>query len=386
LPAGTRDYYQTLGVERSASSDEIKKAFRRKARELHPDVNKATDAEDRFKEINEAYDVLSDPAKKQQYDTYGSVGNRAPGGGGGGYQYVDLNDLFGGGASGGFDMGDLFSAFFGGVSGGGGRGARLEGRDMAMTVTITLEEAARGAEKEIVLDRLAPCDVCGGSGAAPGSSVVTCPECQGSGQKVSVRRTFLGNMQTVGPCERCGATGQIVEEPCEGCQGSGRVPDRQHVNVSIPAGINDGQQIRLRGMGEAGIRGAAAGDLIIGVRIKEHEHLHREGNDLHCKATVTITQAALGAELKACGLLEDNEVHVPAGTQHGDTVRLKGRGMPRVGGGGSRGDLIVHVGVEVPKKLSKRQKELLAELADEFGDAKRAEKSGFEKLKDWLRG
>jgi len=386
LPAGTRDYYQTLGVERSASSDEIKKAFRRKARELHPDVNKATDAEDRFKEINEAYDVLSDPAKKQQYDTYGSVGNRAPGGGGGGYQYVDLNDLFGGGASGGFDMGDLFSAFFGGVSGGGGRGARLEGRDMAMTVTITLEEAARGAEKEIVLDRLAPCDVCGGSGAAPGSSVVTCPECQGSGQKVSVRRTFLGNMQTVGPCERCGATGQIVEEPCEECQGSGRVPDRQHVNVSIPAGINDGQQIRLRGMGEAGIRGAAAGDLIIGVRIKEHEHLHREGNDLHCKATVTITQAALGAELKACGLLEDNEVHVPAGTQHGDTVRLKGRGMPRVGGGGSRGDLIVHVGVEVPKKLSKRQKELLTELADEFGDAKRAEKSGFEKLKDWLRG
>jgi len=378
LPAGTKDYYAALGVERSASADEIKKAFRRKARELHPDVNKAPDAEERFKEINEAYDVLSDSAKKQQYDTYGSVGGRAPGGGAGGYQYVDLNDLFGGGASGGFDMGDLFSTFFGGVQG-GARGARLEGRDMAMGVTITLEEAATGVDKELVLDRLAPCDVCGGSGATEGSSVVTCPDCSGSGQRVSVRRTFLGNMQTVGPCERCGSTGRIVEQPCEECQGSGRVPDREHVTVSIPAGISDGQQIRLRGMGEAGIRGAASGDLLVSVRVKEHDVIHRE-------ATVTITQAALGADLKICGLLEDNEVHVPAGTQHGDTVRLKSHGMPRVGGGGSRGDLIVHMGVEVPKKLSKRQKELLKELADEFGDATRAEKSGLEKLRDWLRG
>jgi molecular chaperone DnaJ len=388
VPAGTQDYYEVLGVERSASADEIKKAFRRKAREVHPDVNKAADAEERFKEINEAYDVLSDPAKKQQYDTFGSVGGRAPGGAGpgGGYQYVDLGDLFGGGAQGGFDMGDLFSAFFGGVGGGGTRGARLEGRDMAMSVTITLEEAATGVEKEIVLNRLATCDVCNGTGAAEGSSVVTCPDCQGSGQKVSVRRTFLGNMQTVGPCDRCGATGQIIEQPCEECQGSGRVPDRQHVDVEIPAGINDGQQIRLRGLGEAGIRGAASGDLIVTVRVKPHELLHREGNDLHCKATVTITQATLGADMTICGLIEDNEVHVPAGTQHGDTVRLKGRGMPRVGGGGSRGDLIVHLGVQVPKKLSKRQKELLKELAHEFGDDTGAEKSRLEKLKDWLRG
>lgn len=388
MPAGTRDYYETLGVERSASADEIKKAFRRKARELHPDVNKASDAEDRFKEINEAYDVLSDPAKKQQYDTYGSVGNRGggPGGGPGGYQYVDLNDLFGGGGSaGGFDMGDLFSAFFGGVQG-ARRGVRLEGRDMAMTIAITLEEAARGVEKEVVVDRLAPCDVCGGSGAAENSSAVTCPDCQGTGHKVNVRRTFLGDMQTVGPCERCGSTGKTIENPCEECQGSGRVPDRQHVTVSVPAGINDGQQIRLRGMGEAGIRGADAGDLIISVRVKEHELLHREGNDLHCRSTVSITQAALGADLTICGLLEDNEVHIPAGTQHGDTVRLKSRGMPRIGGGGSRGDLIVHVAVNVPKKLTKRQKELLTELSTEFGDATSAEKSGLEKLKDWLRG
>lgn len=385
MPSGTRDYYGLLGVERSASADEIKKAFRRKARELHPDVNKAADAEDRFKEINEAYDVLSDPAKKQQYDTYGSVGGRGPSGGPGGYGgYVDLNDLFGGGA-GGFDMGDLFSTFFGGVAG-GGRGVRREGRDMAMQITVTLEEAATGVEKEIVLDRLAPCDVCSGTGATPGSNVVTCPDCNGSGQRVQMRKTFLGTMQTVVPCERCGATGQTIDEPCDECQGSGRVPDRQHVNVQVPAGIANGQQIRLRGLGEAGIRGAAAGDLIVTVRVKEHELLHREGNDLHCKATVTITQAALGADVTICGLLEDNTAHIPAGTQHGDTVRLKGQGMPRVGGGGSRGDLIVHVGVEVPKKLTKRQKELLSELADEFGDAKRAEKSPVEKLKDWLRG
>lgn len=383
MPAGTRDYYEVLGVARTASADEIKKAFRRKARELHPDVNSAADAEDRFKEVNEAYDVLSDPSKKDQYDRFGSVGR--PGGGApGGYPYVDLNDLFGGAASGGFSMEDLFGAFFSGVSG-QGHNVRLEGRDMAMSLTVTLEEAAQGVEKEIVLDRLAPCDVCGGTGAKPDTSVTTCPDCRGTGQKVTMRKTFLGTMQTAAPCERCSATGQVVEEPCEECQGSGRVPDRQHVNVSVPAGIHDGQQIRLRGLGEAGIRGAAAGDLIVRIRVAGHDYIHREGNDLHCKATVSITQAALGVDLKVCGLLEDNEVHVPAGTQHGDTVRLKGRGMPRPGGGG-RGDLIVHLGVEVPSKLTKKQRELLTELAAEFGDETRAHKNALDKLRDWLSG
>ncbi len=382
MPAGTKDYYQLLGVERTASADEIKKAFRRKARELHPDVNKAADAEERFKEVNEAYDVLSDPTKRQQYDQYGSVGRNV--GGPGGYQYVDLNDLFGGGAGGGFDMGDIFSAFFGGV-GGAQRGVRLEGRDMAMGLAITLEEAATGVEKEVMLDRLAPCDVCGGSGATPGSKVVTCPECHGTGQKVSVRRTFLGNMQTSMPCDRCGATGHVIEQPCEECEGSGRVPDRQRVSISVPAGIHDGQHIRLRGLGEAGIRGAAAGDLIVTVHIQPHDYLHREGDDLHCKAAVSMTQAALGADLSVCGLVEDNEIHVPSGTQHGDTVRLRGRGMPRTHGSG-RGDLIVHLGIEVPKKLTKRQRELLSELATEFGDETRAHKNPLEKLRDWLTG
>ena len=381
MPTGTSDYYTLLGVEKTATAEEIKKAFRRKARELHPDVNKEPDAEERFKEVNAAYDVLSDPAKREQYDRFGTVGGAAGGGYGGGY--ADFGDLFGGGA--GFNMEDLFSAFFGGVYGGGGRGVRLEGRDMAMQLVVTLAEAASGIEKEIMLDRLATCDVCGGTGAAEGSEVVTCPDCAGSGQRVSQRRTFLGTFQTAEPCTRCAGAGQAVENPCEECQGSGRVPDRQRVTVNVPAGIRDGQQIRLRGLGEAGIRGAAAGDLLVTVRIKGDEFLHREGDDLHCRATISMTQAALGVDLTVEGVLEESEVSVPAGSQYGDTVRVKGRGMPRLHGSG-RGDLIVHLDVEVPKKLSKRQKELLTELAAEFGDETRAQKSGLQKLRDWLHG
>ena len=202
---------------------------------------------------------------------------------------------------------------------------------------------------------------------------------------VTARRTFLGTMQTVMPCERCGATGQVIEQPCEECQGSGRVPDRQHVTVNIPAGIRDGQQIRLRGLGEAGIRGAAAGDLLVTVRIQSDEYLHREGDDLHCRLTVSVAQAALGTDVSCAGVLEDNEVHIAAGTQHGETVRVRGRGMPRWGGSG-RGDLVVHVAVSVPKKLTKRQRELMEELANELGEPVSEHKSAMEKLKDWLGG
>ena len=384
MPAGTtKDYYAILGVNRAATDQEIKHAFRKKARELHPDVNPAADAEERFKEVNEAYDVLSDPQKRQMYDRYGSV----PGAAGGGSPYGP-----GGGFGGpgedffGFDMSDLFSAFFSGVYGGGrGSRARREGRDMALTIQITLEDAATGADKEIVLDRLATCDVCDGSGTTAGGQVVTCPVCNGTGQRVTMRQTFLGSMQTMAPCDNCGATGQVIQNPCPECQGSGRVPDRERVKIHVPAGIADGQQIRVPGMGEAGIRGAAAGDLLVTVRIKSHEFMHRHGDDLHCQIKVSMTQAALGADIHSCGLLEDNDVSIPAGTQDGDTVKLKGRGMPRVNGSG-RGDLIVHVSVEIPKKLSKRQRELLHELADEFGDKTRADKNTLQKLKDWLSG
>jgi molecular chaperone DnaJ len=230
---------------------------------------------------------------------------------------------------------------------------------------------------------MATCDVCEGTGAAQGSEVTTCPDCQGSGQRVAYRKTFLGTMQSAVPCEKCGATGQIVENACEECQGSGRVPDRQHVTVTVPPGIQDGQQIRLRGLGEAGVRNAASGDLLVTVRIAADEYLHREGDDLHCRATVTIAQAALGVDLTLHGILEENVVTIPAGAQHGDNVRVKGRGMPRRGGSG-RGDLYVHIAVEVPRKLTKRQRELLEELAAEFGELTSPHKSPLEKLKDWL--
>jgi molecular chaperone DnaJ len=297
---------------------------------------------------------------------------------------VDLNDLFGGGGGVGFDMGDIFSAFFGGVAG-ASRGVRREGRDMTISITVTLEEAATGIEKDVVVDRLASCDVCGGSGSHESSGTTTCSDCRGSGQRVVERRTFIGIMQSVAPCERCGASGQVIENPCDECEGSGRVPDREHVTVTIPPGIRDGQQIGIRGKGEAGIRNAAAGNLIVAVRVAPHEYLHREGDDLHCKASVSITQATLGAELTVCGLLEENHIAIPAGSQHGDTVRLKGAGMPRPGGRG-HGDLFVHVGIDVPKKLTKRQKELLRELSAELGDDAGEQKSTLEKLKDWLRG
>jgi len=379
VPASIQDYYALLGVEKTATPEEIKKAFRHKARELHPDVNSAPDAEDRFKEVNEAYDVLSDPDKRDQYDRFGRVGG--PSGGPGGYQYTaDFGDLFGGAA--GINMEDLFSAFFGGVR---GRTARLEGRDMAMQLTVTLAQAATGVEKEIVLDRLATCDVCGGSGSSDGSGVSTCPDCGGSGQRVVQRKTFLGTVQTAAPCERCGATGHIVANPCDECEGSGRVPDRQHVNVTVPKGIRDGQQIRLRGLGEAGIRGASAGDLIVAVHIADDDYLHREGDDLHCRATVTIAQASLGVDLDVHGVLEDTSVSVPAGTQHGDVVRTKGMGMPRLNSA-NRGDLFVHIAVEVPKRLSKRQRELLEEFARESGEETAEHKSTVQKLKDWLHG
>lgn len=373
MSAGTTDYYEILGVSKDATDSEIKKAFRRKARETHPDVNGHDDAEEQFKRINEAYDVLSDPQKRDNYDRYGTADPR------GGYAGAgpDLGDLFAG-----FGMDDLFSAFFGGVSG-GGRRARTEGRDIAANVTITLEEAASGVTKEIILNRLVPCDECSATGSADGSGSTTCSECQGTGQTRSYRKTFLGTMQTMAPCERCGATGSVISTPCPECDGQGRVPDREHVPIEIPAGIADGMQMRLRGKGEAGVRGAASGDLLVNIRVQPHEYLHRENNDLHCKATVSITQAALGAELSVCGIDEDNELSMPAGSQHGDTIRLRGKGMPRLQGAG-RGDLIVHLAIEVPRKLDKRQRELLTELGESLGDPER--KSTLERLKDWLTG
>ena len=375
-----KDLYEILGVSKDASDSEIKKAFRRRARELHPDVNKAADAEDQFKELNEAYDVLSDPNKRAQYDRFGTIPGAAGGGYGGGSGYVDFDDLFGGGFGG---MGDIFSSFFGGQGGQGGRPARKEGRDMGVGLRITLEEVARGVEKEIVYDRLAPCPDCKGTGLGENGKVVTCPECGGKGRVVSVQRTFLGDMQTATTCKKCNGTGSSIENPCPECEGQGRVPDRQRVTVKVPAGIRDGQQLRVGGFGEAGIQGAQAGDLIVTCRVQPHEFFERDGDDLHGRANISFIQAILGAEIEIDGIMPDErvQVRIPAGCQNEQVVRVKGFGMPRLKSD-IRGSMYVHVNVVIPEKITKKQRELLEKLADEMGEEVAAPRSPLQKLRD----
>ena len=375
-----KDLYEILGVSKDASDSEIKKAFRRRARELHPDVNKAADAEDPVKELIEAYDVLSDPNKRAQYDRFGTIPGAAGGGYGGGSGYVDFDDLFGGGFGG---MGDIFSSFFGGQGGQGGRPARKEGRDMGVGLRITLEEVARGVEKEIVYDRLAPCPDCKGTGLGENGKVVTCPECGGKGRVVSVQRTFLGDMQTATTCKKCNGTGSSIENPCPECEGQGRVPDRQRVTVKVPAGIRDGQQLRVGGFGEAGIQGAQAGDLIVTCRVQPHEFFERDGDDLHGRANISFIQAILGAEIEIDGIMPDEKVQVriPAGCQNEQVVRVKGFGMPRLKSD-IRGSMYVHVNVVIPEKITKKQRELLEKLADEMGEEVAAPRSPLQKLRD----
>jgi molecular chaperone DnaJ len=369
LPA-TRDYYEVLGVSKEASADEIKKAFRSRARDVHPDTSEHDNAEELFKELNEAYEVLSDPDKRANYDRFGTASPQT--GFPGGYGY---SDPFGGNVS------DLFSVIFDGVMGGNARAqARPEGRDMAAQVVITLEEAASGVSKQVAYGRTASCEMCSGTGAAEGGSAAVCPDCHGSGQVVSSRRTFLGTFQSVSPCDRCSATGTVVEPPCPTCGGQGRVQARETVTVEVPAGVRDGQTITVRDKGEAGLRGAASGDLIVTVRVRPHEYLHRDGDDLHARASVPMTVAALGGEIEVTGLTGPVMVKVPAASQNEDTLVAKGAGMPRLRGGA--GDLVVHVNVVVPKKLSKAQRKMLEDLADSFGE--RRAYTTLERVRDWL--
>lgn len=373
------DLYEILGVTRDATDEEIKKAFRRQARKLHPDVNKSPDAEEEFKELNEAYDVLSDPNKRAYYDRTGtapgSTAGQSPFGGG----YVDFEDIFGGGFG---SMGDIFSSFFSGMGGGGG-GNRREGRDMGVGLRLTLEEVASGVKKEIVYDRLAPCPDCDSSGVSEGGSEVTCAECNGSGRVYSVQRTFLGDMRTTSTCTACEGTGKVIDKPCPECEGQGRVPDRQRVTVEVPAGIRDAQQLRISGFGEAGLRGAAPGNLIVTCRIQPHDFFEREGDDLHAITKISMVQAALGADIEVDGILPDEKVAVaiPEGCQNDQVIRVKGKGMPKFKSD-LRGDLYVHVSVVIPKKLTKPQRELLEQLADELGEEFAASRSPLEKLRN----
>jgi molecular chaperone DnaJ len=368
-----RDYYEVLGVARGATNDEIKHAFRRLAQRHHPDVDTTDGAEERFKELNEAYRVLSDSQRRQAYDMFGHAGVDGAAAGGG-------FEGFGGGFG---PFGDIFDAFFGG-SPSGRRGRRVvAGADLRYDMTIEFAEAVTGVTREITFETLVQCGVCTGSGVEPGTEPERCPECNGSGEKRRVSQTILGQMVNIVACPRCGGEGQIVTHPCQTCQGSGRVNEQRHIQVNVPAGIESGQRIALEGQGEAGPRGGPPGDLFVAVTVREHPQLIRRGTELFYQLPVTFPQAALGATLSVPTVEGSEEVQVPPGTQNGHEIRLRGRGVPRLRGNG-RGDLHVIVTPVVPQKLSKRERELLAQL-NEVSAAAEVPKSGpnlFDRIRD----
>ncbi len=356
-----RDYYEVLGVGRSADETEIKKAFRRLARELHPDTNtEDPQAEDKFKEAAEAYEVLSDGDRRRQYDAYGHEGLRSGG-------YAPNFEGFG-------SVSDLFSAFFG--SGGfdsafgGGRGQRggqVQGADVLVAVTIDLAEAARGKTVEVEHEVDARCEHCHGNGAEPGTPIVTCARCQGSGQLQAVSRTRFGQLVRTAVCDVCGGDGRVPEQPCTVCSGQGTVRETRSVGVDVPAGIAHGQRIRLSGRGHAGDRGGPNGDLYVVVRVHEDERFVRDQEDLHTVIDVAAPHAALGTTVQVPSLDGDLPLEIPAGTQPGEIITLRARGLPPLGRGRT-GDLHVHVNVVIPRRLNREQRELLKRLGESLTD------------------
>ena len=371
--ADKRDYYEVLGVSKGASDDEIKKAYRKVAKQYHPDLNPGNqEAEAKFKEANEAYEVLSDADKKARYDQFGHAGVDPNFGAGGGYP--------GGGFD--VDLGDLFSSFFGG----GGRrtnpNAPRRGADVGTQTVISFEESARGVKQQIEISIVDTCPECNGSGAAKGTSPKTCAHCRGTGQETRAQRTPFGVMQTQTTCSHCGGKGRIVDTPCRACSGSGHKRTKSTVGINIPAGIADGQVITVRGKGNAGTNGGPAGDLQIRVSVRPHPIFERVDYNVVCDLPITFTQAALGAEIDVPTLDGKVPYTVKEGTQPGDLIRLKGKGFPYLNGRG-RGDQVVRLTVEVPRNLTGKQKDLLRAL-EESSDEKQYQKrrSFFDKLKD----
>ena len=369
-----RDYYEVLGVQKGASEEEIKKAYKKMARKYHPDLNPGDkDAEEKFKEVNEAYEVLSDSEKKARYDQFGFAGvDPNFGAGGGGY---------GGGAGFDFgDLGDIFGSFFGGGFGGGqtrrNPNAPQRGESIRMNLTISFEEAAFGCEKELELDRYESCETCHGSGAAPGTSPETCPDCGGSGVIQTRRQTPMGVFASTAPCSRCGGRGKIIKEPCKDCRGSGMVRRRRKIQASVPAGIDNGQTISIRGQGHAGKNGGPAGDLLVTITVRPHELFRREGTSVLCEAPITFPQAVLGAELEIPTIDGKVKYDIPEGTQSGTTFRLKGKGIPALNGRG-RGDQYVTVYIETPRNLNREQKEALKKFAEAVGENNYEERKSF---------
>lgn len=373
-----RDYYEVLGVAKDASPEDIKKAYRKLARQYHPDVNKAADAEEKFKEVKEAYDVLSEPQKRAQYDRFG---------------HQDPNQGFGGGGFDGAGMGgfgDIFDMFFGGGGRRANPNAPRKGADLQFGLSIEFIDAVFGKETDVEIPKEAECDTCHGSGAKPGSGVETCRTCNGTGQQEVVANTPFGRIVNRRVCTTCEGKGKVVKEKCTTCRGSGRVKVRRKIHLNIPAGVDDGAQLRVSGEGEPGVNGGPPGDLYVVLRVKQHEFFEREGNDIFCEVPLTYTQAALGDEIEVPTVDGRVKLKIPSGTQTETYFRLRGKGVPHLRGNG-RGDQHVKVRVITPTKLSDRQKELLRELAELSGE-KTGQHGGvedegfFEKMKRAFRG
>ncbi|NQD66359.1 molecular chaperone DnaJ [Bacillus haikouensis] len=372
-----RDYYEVLGVGKDASKDEMKKAYRKLSKKYHPDINKEADADQKFKEISEAYEVLSDDQKRAQYDRFGHTDPNQGFGGG-----AD----FGGGGFGGFE--DIFNTFFGG--GGGGRrrdpNAPRQGADLQYTMSLKFEEAVFGKETEIEIPKEEECDTCHGSGAKPGTKVDTCSHCKGAGQLNVEQNTPFGRIVNRRVCHYCNGTGKQIKEKCSTCGGAGKVQKRRKINVKIPAGIDDGQQLRVTGQGEPGMNGGPPGDLYVVFHVRTHEFFERNGDDIYCEMPVTFAQAALGDEIEVPTLHGKVKLKVPAGTQTGTRFRMKGKGVPNVRGYGT-GDQHIQVKVVTPAKLTEKQKQLLREFADISGQVPDEQhESFFDKVKKAFKG
>ncbi|MDR2903032.1 MAG: molecular chaperone DnaJ, partial [Clostridiales bacterium] len=369
----------TLGVNKSATEDDLKKAYRKLAKQYHPDVNPGDKtAEDKFKEINEAYEVLSDPQKKSTYDQFGHAAFNGGGGGAGGGFY--------GGA--GFDMGDIFESFFGDgahdiFGGGRRRQGPQRGADLRVNIQIRFEEAVFGTEKDLSLDLNEVCDICGGSGAKPGTTAESCRHCGGSGQERVQQQTMFGAMTSVRTCSVCKGSGKMIKDPCTTCAGGGKVRKRKTIKVTVPKGIDSGQSIRLSGKGDLGEKGGPSGDLLVTVHVATHKYFQREGSTLFVNVPISFAQAALGDEI-IIPLLDGEEKHtIKPGTQTGSTVTLRGKGVPNVRNARIVGDLVATLNVVVPKQLNEKQKEILKSFAVEMGESTKEQKRGFfEKFMD----
>jgi molecular chaperone DnaJ len=375
-----RDYYEVLGVSRGAGKDEIKQAFRKLAREWHPDVNKSPEAHTRFQEINEAYQVLSDDDQRSRYDRFGHAG---VGAGSGGFSATGFP---------GFE--EIFEEFFGAAF--GGRSARRRGprpgQDRRVEVAVSFEESIFGTEKQIDFERLEFCQTCQGSGAEPGTSMIRCPECGGAGEIRRPQQTLLGTMISVQTCPRCQGRGEVVQAPCHTCRGNGRTRHTVTLNIQVPPGVREGLQIQIRGEGDVGDMGAPKGNLYAVVKVQEHEYFKRKDNDVILDISLNVAQAALGDRIQVPTVDGEQELVIPAGTQTGRVFRLRGRGIPRLRSDGSnsgRGDQLVYVSVEVPSRLTDEQRKLFEQLAATFSHEIQPQRNGkgfFDRVMDFLSG